>query len=74
MNTELLQNFANEINNEWTSNYSAILENNTLTVYCEVYNENNIPSKVEAGWINSKLDFGGDDEDVVDQLKYMIER
>ena len=66
--------FEKEINKDWTSNYRAILKDKILIVETEIYNENNEPLWVEAGWIKDNLDFGGDDEDVVDQLKYMIER
>lgn len=74
MSLELLKSFENEINKEWTSVYSAKLDGNILTVFCECYDKDNILSKVEAGWVNDNLDFGGADDDVINQLLYMITR
>ena len=73
-NLELLKEFVKEINKDWLSNYRAKFENNVLIVEYETYDENNNSKWVEAGWINSDLDFGGDDEDIVEQLEYMINR
>jgi len=65
MNTELLQQFAAEINKDWTDGYVATATEDMLTV---TYNGQLVATLS----INGSIE--GIDQDAVDQLSYMYTR
>jgi hypothetical protein len=70
----LLNEFAQEINKDWTPNYKAEVKGDVLVVSYESYTEDNESNWVECAYVNSNLKVSGKDEDAISQLEYMISR
>jgi hypothetical protein len=65
MNTELLQQFAEEVNKDWVGGYTAVATEDLLTV---TLNGETVAT------CNLNGDVAGADQDAVEQLNYMVTR